>query len=370
MATPLPSTPGDDREDHAQATADKAVAIVASVELALIATVAGLARRTTVGGMPPGVAARRLEQTVRAVLAYATPMIRAVAEDGLRVAAAKTSAIGTSSEAVETLTQALDAALTTAAGSAQDALTAATTSEPPTTAAAVLSPHRQAVEQAIAATRGGAPYSSLSLSRIQAAQKALDDLGEQGITGYVDRTGRRWNLVSYVEMATRTAISNAWDDLQATAMARSGLDLVLVSTHSTEGSCPHCRRWLGRTLSLTGATRGHPTLDDAKATGFRHPNCRCFWTPVGASAMADVTNPVPLEQAAAAYKASQRQRALERRVREAGRRVNAAITPAARSKAHRDLTAARAASEAHRRKTGLRMTQASVRRREHPHRAH
>ena len=181
---------------------------------------------------------------------------------------------------------------------------------------------------------------------------------------------RRWNIVSYVEMATRTAISNAWDDLQAAAMTRSGLDLVVVSTHSSEGSCRHCLPWLGRALSLAGATHGVPTLEDAKAAGFRHPNCRCFWTPLGAGVMADVTNPVPVERAAAVYKASQRQRALERRVREAGRRAAAAITPAARAKARRDLAAARAESEAHRRKAGLRMTQTAVRRREHPHRAH
>jgi hypothetical protein len=374
MATPLPSTPGDDREDHAQAVADQVATVVASVELLLIATIAGLGRKTAAGMMPAALAARQLERTVRVVVARAAPRIQAVIEDGLRGATAHTGAADDEAPDVEPLVQALDAALSTAADSAQDALTSITGIPAPetvsTAAEAVLSPQRQAVEQAIASTRGGAPYSTLSLSRIQAAQTALNDLADQGITGFVDRAGRRWNLVSYVEMATRTAVSNAWDDLQASAMARSGLDLVVVSTHSTEGSCRHCLPWLGRTLSLTGSTRGLPTLEDAKATGFRHPSCRCYWTPVGAGVMADVTNPVPPDRAVAVYKASQRQRALERRVREAGRRMNAAITPAARSRARRDLATARAASEAHRRRTGLRMTQASVRRREHPHRAH
>lgn len=374
MATPLPSTPGDDREDHAQAVADRAAAVAASAELVLIATIAGLARKTAIGAMPAQMAARRLNQTLRMVLATVMPRIRSTVADGLGGTAARVGAAGSTGTDVEPIVQALDAALATATDSARDALTAATrgtTAEPTKADSDVrLSPQRQAVDRAIDDTRGGAPYSSLSLSRIQAAQKALDNLGEQGITGFVDRTGRRWNLVSYVEMATRTAVSNAWDDLQADATARSGLDLVTVSTHSTEGSCQHCLPWLGRSLSLTGATHGVPTLDDAKAAGFRHPNCRCFWTPVGAGAMADVTNPVPLDRAAAVYKASQRQRALERKVREAGRRATAAITPAARAKARRDLAAARAASEAHRRKTGLRMTQASVKRREHPFRAH
>ncbi|NUQ95281.1 MAG: hypothetical protein HOY79_01520 [Streptomyces sp.] len=380
MATPQQPTPGDRREDHAQATADAVAAIYAQAELVLIATIAALARKTALGAMTAEKARQKLAQTTRAVLVTAAPRIQTALDDGLTGAHAGVR--GTVSgilrpaaaERVPTpdavaLAQSLDDAAATAATSAQKALTAATS----TTASDVsgaFTPHQLAVARAIESTRGGAPYSSLSLSRIQAAQKALDDLGEQGITGFTDRTGRRWNLVSYVEMATRTAVSNAWDDLQTAAMTRSGLDLVEVSTHSTEGSCSHCLPWLGRTLSLTGSSHGYPTLDDAKDAGFRHPSCRCFWTPLGAGVMADVTNPVPVDRAAAVYKASQRQRALERRVREAARRQHAAITPAARSKARRDLAQARAASEAHRSKTGLRMTQASVKRREHPHRAH
>jgi hypothetical protein len=82
-----------------------------------------------------------------------------------------------------------------------------------------------------------------------------------------------------------------WDELQAAAMVRSGLDLAVIGTHSTEGSCPHCVPWLGKTISLTGATAGYPTYDEARATGFRHTNCRCFIAPLDGGAQ-DVTNPV------------------------------------------------------------------------------
>lgn len=365
---PLPRTRGDQREDHAQAAADAVVAIVEPVELLLIATVAYLARKTAASAMLPAVARRRLAQTTRLLLDRAAPRIRTAIDDAMtgtssevRQAVAadlgRAAALRITQPDVGPLASILDQAFDTATTAAQDSFTAARQAA-------------DAVQSAIAATRGGMPGSSLSLSRIQAAQKALDDLGEQGVTGFTDRAGRRWNLTSYVEMVTRTAVSAAWDDLQAGAMARSGLDLVLVSTHSLEGSCAACLPWLGRALSLTGATTGYPTLDDAKASGFRHPQCRCFWAPLGVGLAEDVTNPVPLDQAVAMYKASQRQRALERRVREAGRRAHAAITPQARAKARRDLAAARAASAAHRQKTGLRMTKASVARREHPFRAH
>ena len=63
---------------------------------------------------------------------------------------------------------------------------------------------------------------------------------------------------------------------------------------------------------------------------------------------------------------SQRQRALERRVRAAGRRYEAAITPLARRSARVDLAAAKAASEAHRQQADLRIMKVTVQRWEHP----
>jgi hypothetical protein len=105
-----------------------------------------------------------------------------------------------------------------------------------------------------------------------------------------------------------------------------------------------------------------PSLADAKAAGFRHPNCRCSWLVIGAGTLADVTSPAP--DAAAAYRASQQQRALERTVRVAARHAQAAVTPAARHRASRDLAAARAASAAHRQRAGVRMMKVTVQRRE------
>jgi hypothetical protein len=195
----------------------------------------------------------------------------------------------------------------------------------------------------------------------------LDELASHGITGFTDKAGRNWDLATYTEMATRTAVSNAWDDMQAAAAIRSGLDLVETGTHSTEGSCPLCVPWLGMTLSLSGTTGGYPTVDEAKAAGWRHPNCRCFWWVIGGGYAVDVTNPVPLEDAAAMYRHSQDQRALERRVRVAGRHAQAAVTPQAKARARRDLTTARAASAAHRQQHQLRIMQVTSKRREAPH---
>lgn len=395
MTTPLPQqSPGDRREDHALAAAAAMLAIYEQAELVIIAAIAALARKTASGTVTAVSARRQLQYTAGRVLDDAAPEARKVLEDAMQgaSAAAREPAATASPAALlrqpaapdvsqwaRPLAVALDQATGNAEQAAQDSLAAVTgavkqaaEAGPPALAAAPgrlalpppSNPYREAVGQAFG-RHGGWPGSTLSARRIRAAQDVLDDLAQHGITGFTDRAGRNWDLASYVEMATRTAVSNAWDDMQAQAMTRSGLDLIFTYTHSTEGSCPLCVPWLGRSLSLTGATPGYPTLAEAKAAGFRHPNCRCSWTGEGMGAM-DVTNPVDLEQAAAAYKASQQQRALERKVREAGRRYHAAVTPQARGKARRDLATARAASAVHRQRHGVRMMKVSVQRRERP----
>lgn len=387
MTTPYPQTPGDRREDHAQDIADAIGTIYAQAELAIIAAVAALSRKVVTGALVRQVAARRLNQTVAVILDTIRPRVEAALSQAATDTATNVTA-GTESGAVPAVTtsvavQALDvvlpdsltAAESAAQQSAADAFDAVVQAASDvmadeTTAAAgtgnifrqVNDAYQFAVRGAIYDTRGGAPYSSLSLSRVQAAQKALDDLAAHGITGFTDSAGRNWDLASYVEMATRTAVSNMWDDLLAKAAQRSGLDLVFTYTHSTEGSCPLCIPWLGRILSLSGHAEGYPSIADAKAAGFRHPSCRCSWKILGAGGMDDVTSPVPDDQAAAAYKASQRQRALERNVRVADRRSHAAITPQGSTQARRELAAARRASAEHRERYGVRVRR--VRRRE------
>lgn len=259
----------------------------------MIATVAMLAKRVATGSLLPTVARQRLARTADMVL----------------TSAVHRALLGSGQLAVE-LAPSFEAAVQAAAASAQAALAAATSQAP-----------------------------AASTPRIGAAQLALDALAVQGLVGFVDRAGRRWNLASYAEMATRAAVSNAWDDTQAATLARAGHDLVVVGTHSTEGSCAQCRPWLGRTLSLTGATPGFPTLADAKAAGFRHPNCRCSWGPPGT--LTAVPRPADLARSAAAYESAQRQRAIDRRQRAAHRRMAAAVTPQARTAARRDLGAVR-----------------------------
>ncbi|KMS68218.1 hypothetical protein ACZ91_66920, partial [Streptomyces regensis] len=48
-----------------------------------------------------------------------------------------------------------------------------------------------------------------ALTRRQAAQQALDSFAQRGVTGFVDRAGRSWDMASYAEMATRSVTARA-----------------------------------------------------------------------------------------------------------------------------------------------------------------
>ena len=97
-------------------------------------------------------------------------------------------------------------------------------------------------------------------------------LQEDGLAGLVDRAGRRWSLDSYAEMLIRTKAVEARNTGLANRMVENGYDLVQVSQHP--GACPLCTPWEGKVLSVTGETKGYPTVADAEATGLFHPNCR------------------------------------------------------------------------------------------------
>jgi hypothetical protein len=127
-------------------------------------------------------------------------------------------------------------------------------------------------------------------TRRRAAQLAWERLLGQGITGFVDQSGRRWNLASYVEMAVRSTVAQAAVEGHLDRLGAAGIDLVIVS--DAPGECVLCRPWEGKVLSRT--TPGARTVEvphairrsemvtvhvagsvvEAVAAGLMHPNCR------------------------------------------------------------------------------------------------
>ncbi|MBD5787116.1 capsid protein [Cellulosimicrobium terreum] len=165
-----------------------------------------------------------------------------------------------------------------------------------------------------------------SQARRDAAQQALDRLTERGVGTFRDRSGRRWALESYVEMAVRTGAGGAAIDGHTTQLVASGVDLVVVSDAPRE--CPLCRPWEGKVLSIGGglvgtvevpsavsdrpvSVRVAGTVAQARAAGFQHPNCRHSLS----AYLPGATRVQAATSERAGYEDQQRQRAIERGIR-------------------------------------------------------
>lgn len=189
-------------------------------------------------------------------------------------------------------------------------------------------------------------------TRRQAATRALAKFADRGVTGFVDRTGRAWNLTSYVEMATRSAVGRAAVQAHTDRLAAAGIDLVVVSDAPEE--CPRCKPWEGKVLRREGPSGAgsveveHATEDgrmvnvrvagslaEARAAGLQHPNCRHTVSIY----LAGVTRPRPKPPSRATYEQTQQQRYLERQVRAWKRRAAGSVDDKQRTAANAKVRA-------------------------------
>lgn len=184
-------------------------------------------------------------------------------------------------------------------------------------------------------------------TRRRASQIAWERLLSQGIKGFTDRSGRNWNLASYVEMATRTGVAQAAVEGHLDRLGDARLDLVIVSNAPQE--CERCRPWEGKILARRGVAgtvtvenlvTGEPmaveiagTVDDAIRAGLLHPNCRH-----SLNAYIPGATKVPTHtEDRAGDAARQRLRELEREVRREKMKAVATIDPAAADRHERKV---------------------------------
>lgn len=175
----------------------------------------------------------------------------------------------------------------------------------------------------------------------------------EGITGFVDRGGRRWTIGAYAEMAGRTSVARAYNDAGVWRMQQSGIQLGTIS--GAADACRRCAPWIGKIVSLDGtegdvivphATRDEDvtvhidgTLSQARAAGWGHPNDRCkivAYSPGLAIPQRD------FQYDKQAERNREEQRRLEREIRSAKREQAAAMTDADRQRAARDVAKAQA----------------------------
>lgn len=155
----------------------------------------------------------------------------------------------------------------------------------------------------------------------------MQRFADQGITSFVDKSGRRWK--HFIRGDGRTYRSGPRSDRRPHAGAgkRRG-DLVTASNAPRE--CPLCRPWEGKVLTISGPDGAHAvevehaiedgrtvrvnvagSLDAARRAGLQHPNCRhsvSAYTP-------GITRTDNATSDPAGDEAGQRQRAIERNIR-------------------------------------------------------
>ena len=161
----------------------------------------------------------------------------------------------------------------------------------------------------------------------QAIDMATKEFLDGGIDCIEYSNGRRVNIASYAEMALRTASQRATFLAEGKKRDEWGIHTVFVSAHAN--TCPKCEPWQGKVLvddvfsSGTAAEAAEldvPLLSTAMKAGLLHPNCRHTL----ATYFPDITTlpKVPdKDKALKTYEAEQKQRALERAIRKAKRKV-------------------------------------------------
>ncbi|MEV4335756.1 phage minor capsid protein [Streptomyces sp. NPDC049590] len=203
-----------------------------------------------------------------------------------------------------------------------------------------LDTYRDVITRAAAAPALGAQ------TRRQAAQSALDEFASRGVTGFIDRSGRAWDMRSYTEMAMRSVLGRAAIEAHTDRLGAAGVDLVIVSQAPEE--CPVCRPWERQILARTGVpgarevrvehatedgrtvtVRVAGSLPQARAAGLMHPNCRHSV----AAYLPGVSRVPETQPSRGTYEDTQRQRYLERQIRKWKRLEAAALDDARRTAA-------------------------------------
>lgn len=171
-------------------------------------------------------------------------------------------------------------------------------------------------------------YNTGNVGLEKAVDMATKDFLAKGIDSITYSDGKKVNIASYAEMALRTANHRAYLMGEGNSRKEMGLFLVLVSTHMT--ACELCVPWQGLVLIddvYSGGKKGdapYQLLSRAVDEGLLHVNCRHnlgTYFP-GVTTIPDKPNP---DEVLARYKQEQKQRRIEREIREQKRKVAGTI---------------------------------------------
>lgn len=186
--------------------------------------------------------------------------------------------------------------------------------------------YQKTLSQAVINVRSGA------FSRQDVIRKTINELGNKGLQA-VKYGNRNMSIEAAVRMTVSTTVNKLSNEISLKNAQDMEQDLMELTAHS--GARPSHADWQGQIVSLSGKS-GYLSLTDIDyggAGGFMGVNCRHNWYPFfeGASTRAwtdkELANidPEPFEYQGREYthyEATQRQRALERSIRNAKKKIN------------------------------------------------
>lgn len=137
----------------------------------------------------------------------------------------------------------------------------------------------KASTRAILGAAGSPRAATVSLAQELLRDRQVKRLVARSGVGFIDRAGRGWKLDTYAEMAVRTTTRQAVVQGAVARMVSHGVNLARVSMHAS--SCPICKQYEGRLVSLDGSTseyEGEAVMDGPMPP--YHPRCAHSLAPV------------------------------------------------------------------------------------------
>ena len=171
-----------------------------------------------------------------------------------------------------------------------------------------------------------------SETRQQALKKAISQMADNGVYGFVDRAGRKWSPEAYINMDIRTTVHNAAIQSVKNRQQEYNSDIFQVSSHA--GARPLCYPYQGKFFTW-GSEGGTFTDGGGKRCSYKPISSTSYGQPAGLFGINCGHYPIPQipgvtipqdkqrqdkEANDKEYQESQRQRALERSIREAKRK--------------------------------------------------
>lgn len=154
----------------------------------------------------------------------------------------------------------------------------------------------------------------------QALRQVTTEWAHKGVPALIDRAGREWSTEAYVGMVNRSMANDVANAMQDERMDEYGVDLFEVSSH--DGARPGCAPYQGKIYSKSGNDDRYPSIAETsygEPSGLFGVNCGHVKYAYIPGVSKKRYKPKDDAENKRIYEESQKQRYLERQIREAKR---------------------------------------------------